>query len=141
MQQLRKRMVCLVESGWEGIRKLTITLADHNVPSVCIIKGKLEKEVLGIITKYNQISLKSIRRSIFKLYIFMMFLKNFILQNTICIITDSKKNYSWVSAINRILGIKTILLVEGDHDYMLLLNERPQDIKFILNLAKEQRQR
>ena len=135
MQHLQKRVVCLVEPGWEGIRKLTISLADEKVPSICIIKGKLEKEVLGMITKYNGISLKSIRRGIFKLYIFLMFLRNFFLQNTICIIMDNRKNYHWVSTLNRIFGIKTILVVEKGHDYRLFLDGKPQDIKFVLNLA------
>lgn len=136
MEQLRKRVICLVEPGWEGIRKLTITLANEEIPSVCVIKGKLEKEVLEMITKYNEISLKSIRRGIFKLYIFVMFLRNFLLQNTICIVMDNKKNYHWVSAINKVLGIKTILLVEKEHDYALFLDGRPQEIKLILDLAK-----
>ena len=129
----------MVEPGWEGIRKLTIALAKEKVPSICIIKGKLEKEVLEMLTKYDEISLKSIRRGIFKFYIFVMFFRNFLLQNTICIVMDNKKNYHWVSAINRVLGIKTILLVEKGHDYALFLDERSQDIEFILNLAKGQR--
>ena len=137
MRQLRKRLVGLVEPGWEGIRKLTISLANEKIPSVCIIKGKLEKEILEMITKYDEISLKSIKRGIFKLYIFVMFLKNFLLQNTICIVMDNKKNYPWVRAINRIFGIKTILLVEKGHDYTLFSDERPKDIESILSLAKE----
>ena len=52
---------------------------------------------------------------------------------------DNKKNYRWVSAINRVLGIKTILLEERGHDYTLSLNKQSQDIKFILDLAKGQR--
>lgn len=135
MQHLQKRVVCLVEPGWEGIRKLTIALANEQIPSICIIKGKLEKEILEMITKYNEISLKPIRRRIFKLYIFVMFFGNFLLQNTICIVMDNKKNYSWVSAINRILGIKTILLVQKGYDYRLFLDERSRNIKFILDLA------
>lgn len=136
MEQLRKRVICLVEPGWEGIRKLTIALANEKIPSVCIIKGKLEKEVLEMITKYDQISLKSIRRGIFKLYIFILFFGNFLLQNTICIVMDSKKNYAWVNMINKTLGIKTILLVQEGRDYTLFLDEKPQDIKFILDLVK-----
>ena len=136
MQHLQKRVVCLVEPGWEGIRKLTIALANEKVLSICIIKGKLEKEVLEIITKYDEISLKSIRRGIFKLYIFVMFLRNFLLQNTLCIVMDSRKNYPWISRINRVLGIRTILLVEKEHDYALFLDGSPQEIKLILDLAK-----
>lgn len=139
MQQLlRKKVICLVEPGWQGIRKLTIRLASEQVPSLCIIKGDLNKEVLRVISKYNEISLKPIKRGIFKLYIFVMFLKNFILQNTICIVMDSKKNYPWVSALNRVLGQKTLLLTENGQDYQLFLDERAQDIKSILDLTKGQ---
>ena len=137
MQHLQKRVICLVEPGWEGIRKLTIALANEKVASICIIKGKLEKEALEMITKYNGISLKSIRRGIFKLYIFLMFLRNFFLQNTICIIMDNRKNYHFVSALNRIFGIKTILVVEKGHDYRLFSGEEPKDRESILGLAKE----
>lgn len=139
MRQIRKKVVCLVEPGWEGIRKLTISLANKEISSVCIIKGKLGKEVLDMITKYNEISLRPIKRSVFKLYIFVTFFKSFLLQNTICIIMDSKKNYPWVRTINRILGIKALLLVEKDHDYKLFLDEREQSIKLILDLAEEQK--
>lgn len=139
MRKLQKRVVCLVERGWEGIRKLTISLNNEKIPSVCIIKGKLESEVLEMITKYDGISIKSISRGVFKLYILTMFLINFFLRNTICIVMDSEKNYSWVSGINRIFRIKTILLIKKGHDYTLFLNEKPQNISFILDLVKEQR--
>ena len=114
---LEKRVVCLVETGWKGVRELSIDLVKRGVPSLCIIKGKLDKEILEIITKYEKMSPISIRRKIFKLYIVMIFLKNYALGNTICIIMDSKKNYPWVRAINKILAIKTILLVEKRHNY------------------------
>lgn len=139
MLQLRKEVVCLVESGWEGIRRLTISLANEKVPCTCIIKGKLREEILDIITKYNGISLRSITRNIFKLYILAIFLRSFLLRNTICVVMDNRKNYCWVSAINRLLGIRTILLVEGKYDYLLFLDKKQQDIKCILNLAKTQR--
>ena len=133
----KKRVICLVERSWGGVRKLTISLAKEGIYSVCIIKGKLEREILGMITKYNEISLIPVSRSIFKLYIFAMFLRNFILQNTNCIIMDNRKNYSWVSAINRVSGIKTILLIEEGLNYKLFCDKKPQKIKFILDLAKK----
>ena len=139
MRKLQKRVICLVETGWQGIRTVTISLANQKIPSLCIIKGKLNKDLLNIITRYNEISLKPIKRSIFKLYIFVMLLKNFILQNTICIVMDSKKNYPWVSRLNRVLGQKTFLLMETGQDYQLFLGELAQDIHSLLDLANDKR--
>jgi hypothetical protein len=134
MHNLQKRVVCLVETGWEGIRGLTLDLVKEGIASSCIIKGKLDNEVLEMITKYNQISLKSIRRSLFKVYIFMMFLKNFLLRNTICIVMDSKKNYHWVNKINKALRVKTILLVQDNLDYSLFNEGRPIEYEDCFNL-------
>ena len=139
MQQPQRKVVCLVETGWEGIRKLTITLAGQGVFSLCIIKGKLEEEVLKMITKNARICLRPIRRKIFKLYIFMLFLKNSFLQNSVCIVMDSKKNYPWVSNFNRIFGLDTLLLEEKDGTYELFSNGTKQEVGFILKLAKEKR--
>lgn len=118
---------------------MTLDLARKDIPSVCVIKGRVEREIIDIITKHDQISLKFIRRSIFKVYIVIMFLKNFFLQNTICMVLDNYKNYLWISALNKFLGIKTVLLKQEGHIYSLSLNGEAKDINFILTLAEKKR--
>lgn len=135
MPKPQKQVVCLAETGWAGIRDLTITLARKRICSTCIIKGKLSREILAIITQYSEISLIPIRRAIYKLFICIVVVKNFLLKSAICLVMDSRKNYPWVSKINSIFGIKTIFLEEKGQTFNLFLNNKPINIDFILNLA------
>ena len=60
-----KRVILISETGWKGMREFALFLSKKLVPCDVLIKGKVPREVLGIITPYKKVRISSISRFFF----------------------------------------------------------------------------
>jgi len=60
-----KRVILISETGWKGMREFSLFLSKKLVRCNVLIKGKVPREVLGIITSYKGVKISSVYRLFF----------------------------------------------------------------------------
>ncbi|NQT46687.1 MAG: lipopolysaccharide heptosyltransferase II [Candidatus Omnitrophica bacterium] len=110
--------ICISEIGWRGMRRLSLDMANHGIDVGVYIKGRVEEDVIDIITRHNRIRLYAIERHLFKPVLMREFFKRRFFGGLKWIITSKKRG--WIDISARALRLKALHIVEAEDGYKLI---------------------
>ena len=113
---MNNRLLIASEAGWGGARRLAIELAEKDIRVDILIKSRVSKEVLDIITPRKALKIKPIPRQFFRLRLFL----EIIMRRHKVIVATKKKTTIQISKT----GMKTVLLLENNNEFTLTLGRR-----------------
>ena len=110
--------ICISEIGWRGMRKLSLDMANHGIDVRVYIKGKVEENIINIITRHNRIRLYAIKRHLFRSVLMREFFKRRFFSGLKWIVTSKKRG--WINISAKALGLKVLHIVEAEDGYRLI---------------------
>lgn len=110
-----KKAVLISEVGWRGIKELSSSLLKNGLSVDIIIKGSVDKEVLGIITKPRGLKVRAVRKIFFMPYLFFYLAWHRICGDIKTAVLSKEETKSRV----RNFGFHAQLLVETENGYLL----------------------
>lgn len=106
----------VVEVGWKGMREASLAYLKDGFSTDIVIKGKVDKEVLNVITRPdNNYRIRAIPRWFFRIYLSFYLLWQRILGNLEVVIASKERTRGWIKGF----GIDAKLLIEKDAGYEL----------------------
>ncbi len=99
-----KKYILACESGWRGIRELSIDLAGKDIPSTVLIEGLIEKETREMITRHKGIRNLFIPAKIFTPFLFVyVFISSIVFSRRgLSIFLSKEKTYNRVTLFKKI---------------------------------------
>lgn len=102
------------------MRELSLFLQERGFSIWTLIKGRISREIMDVITKYPGINLIWIRRKLFRLLALWEILKGKFFGDLKCVVVSKGRTQRWVGWVGRLLKFETLLLVEEDGGYRLI---------------------
>ena len=102
------KALLISEVGWRGIKEFSSSLVKSGFLVDIVIKGSVDKEILGIITRPEGARIRAIPREFFIAHIFFYILRNRAACNLKTVIVTKESTRSWL----RSLGVDAKVLVE-----------------------------
>ena len=99
-----KKHILVCESGWRGIRELSIDLAGRDIPSTVLIEGLIDKEVREMITRHRGIRNLFIPERIFMPFLFVYVLVSSLVfsRRGLAIFLSKEKTYNRLAPFKKI---------------------------------------
>ncbi|MDD5449011.1 MAG: hypothetical protein PHO42_00235 [Candidatus Omnitrophica bacterium] len=113
-----KKALIISEVGWRGAKELSSALLKNNLSVDIIIKGTVNKRVLGVITRPDGLRIHAIPRIFFNPYLFFYFLWHRILEGLETVIVTKEQTRKWV----RGFGLDAKILIETEKGYEIRNN-------------------
>lgn len=102
------KALLISEVGWRGIKEFSSSLAKSSFCVDIVIKGSVDKETLGIITRPQGVRIRAIPREFFIAYILFYILRNRAAGNLKTVIVTKENTRSWLKG----LGVDAKVLIE-----------------------------
>ena len=112
-----KKVVLISEVGWRGIREFALFSNRKSVPSDIIIKGKVAKEVLAIITPYRGIKISSVPRLLFIPALVAKILGSATHLKRTIFIFSKERTQKGLGFLLRLVASRSFLLIETNDGY------------------------
>lgn len=109
------RALLISETGWRGIKEFSSSLVKSSFLVDIVVKGNVDKMILGIITKPQGVRIRAIPREFFIVYLLFYILLNKAAGNLRMTVVSKEKTGRWI----RLFGVETKLLVETKEGYSL----------------------
>jgi len=109
-----KRHILLSETGWRGIRELSISLLLRKIPSSVLIKGMPDKQVRQMITRHDGIKNLFIPEKVFSLYAYMYILMCVFMKRRLFLAVEGKnKTFSRLANLRKIFPSIELIRIKG----------------------------
>lgn len=102
------KALLISETGWRGIKEFSCSLAKSSFCVDIVIKGSVDKEVLGIITRTKGVKIHAVPREFFIVYLLFYVLWNRIFGKLKTVIVTKESTRDWL----KVLGVGSKVLVE-----------------------------
>lgn len=114
-----RKVVLAVEYGWQGMRELSLLLSRRAYDVDVIIKGRVPKDVLMMITKHQGMQLIAVPRSLFRIQLLVHCVRMFCSFKSLWVITQRRetrkqeRTLHWLAQLVKIVPFKLLIYEEA----------------------------
>ena len=125
-----------VERGWRGARECSLELQQHGIAVTHVIKGKLPRDLRGLITPYPLIRLVDVPRALFRPCLWIALVAGAARGQLRWLLLDHERTLREVSGWCRAFRITPVLVEEETVGYRLLRDGAPASAAAVFGLAE-----
>jgi len=115
-----------VEHGWQGMRELSLELARLGMAVEVLIKGRVDRDVLEMITRPDGMRITPVARPWFRWRLTLACLLVSRRSSPVCVVTHRRdtpaheRTRQWLERLGRMIPLRILLLEEGTAGTRLL---------------------
>jgi len=128
--EIRKRVVIVSEAGWQGARQLSIELSKHGIAAAILIKGKLNRDEVNMITKYKGIKNIFISQKLFMVIMLMRVLFNVIFLKPIVIFGTKEKTEKILLGLGKYFKNIYLLRLRESKNYFNVFDSNMKPVNY-----------
>lgn len=119
----------VVERGWAGARQCSLELSRRGIGVTHLIKGRLSREELAMITPVPRVQVRSVGRIWFRLALWAVAGWMAARGRLGWCLVDHERTARELAGVGRWLGIGIVQVRDRDDGYELLVNGRPSSVE------------
>ena len=118
-----------VEHGWQGMRELSLELARLGMAVEVLIKGRVDRDVLAMITRSEGMRITSVARPWFRWRLTLACLLVCRRSSPVCVVTHRRntpaheRTRQWLERLGRMMPLRVLLLDECIEGNQLLSSQ------------------
>ena len=128
--EIRKRVIIVSEAGWQGARQLSIELSKHGVTATMLIKGKLNRDEVNMITKYKGIKNIFIPQKLFIVIMLICVLSSVIFLKPIVIFGTKEKTEKTLLGLGKYFKNIYLLRLRESKSYFNVFDSNMKPVNY-----------
>ena len=126
----QKRIIIISEAGWQGVRQLSIELSKHGIAATILIKGKLNRDEVNMITKYKGIKNIFIPQKLFMVIMLMRVLSSVIFLKPVVIFSTKEKTEKTLLGLGKYFKNIYLLRLRESKNYFNVFDSNIKPVNY-----------